>query len=1163
MSQSVQLKARGLYTFFNDLSEVPPGALREALNVVIDRNGIIEPRRGLTQYGEEFGTSLDRAKQIMQYKDTLLIHYDDTIAYENQGTFEDFAGTYDQVEDGLRIKSVEVNGNLYFTTKSGVRKITANSASDFTTSSGFIQRAGGPKALDVVASPLYGTGGFLPPLSKVAYRIVWGITDANDNLILGAPSSRAVVENISSTDSARVSLTFSIPDEVDSTNFFYQIYRTGVFTAGSLSLLDELDPGEEMNLVLEDFPTSGQLTAGTLTITDITPEDFRRSGAFLYTNPVSGEGIEQANEAPPFAKDITFYKGYTFYGNTSTVQRMSLSMLSVQNLIQGSTPSSTISITDGNSTRTYTFRGDFETYTVDFSGMSFPADKSDLDGKYFSIQSANGDRTYKIWFDDTGTTPEPTLAGSLPIKVDISSITTGDDIAEEVLIQMDLATNDFNISRASDILTIECANNGPVNAPTETIGAPFSISSDSAGLGEDTANQFIFLAKVPGVNENGPSVAQQIDQTARSLIRVINADPNKITKAFYLSGVNDVPGQILLEHVNVTGPRFSLTADSTNTGGQFNPALPTTGNATGSENETRPNRVYYSKFQQPEAVPLANFIDIGPKDEEIQRIIGLRDSLFIFKKDAIYRLTGDVDPFQVAPFDNSAILFAPDSAVVLNNLIYGFSTQGVITVSDTGVSVISRPIENELLSIVREGFDFRNATFAVSYETDRSYLLWTVSSDSDEVATQCFRFNSFTNTWTKWTVSATSGVVNRFDDKLYIGAGDTNFVERERKTRNRKDYADRQFPISIITNSITNGSIGVSTTNNVAEGDVLFQLQYLTISQFNRLLSKIDTDPNMDSDYLSTLQMFPGQSIDIRLTNLVSKLNVDDASIITETFEDSDVNTGTDTITVTSHGFKNGDIVYITNPDTVPAGLEENTKYYIINSSANSFQLSEEDSGTAIDITTQGVGTNTITNAYYFSGTSDPSMIQKEFNDISEKLQVSNQTFFAQYPNSVGTVDVESIVNSIDAVNSKLFVNSPAPFLSGSCIIFKAIDTRITWTPQTFQDVSLTKQVREGTVIFGDNNFTRARVSYATDNSPSFESIEFGGQGIGDWGQFAFGEHFWGGLSSAAPLRTLIPLQKQRCRYMVPRFEHKIAFENYSLYGMSLTFRPLSTRGYR
>jgi len=602
-----------------------------------------------------------------------------------------------------------------------------------------------------------------------------------------------------------------------------------------------------MNLVLEDFVTSAEITSGIVNIPDITPDDFRQNGALLYTNPTSGEGIKQSNEPPPFANDITLFKGYTFYGNTSTIQRLTFSFLSVDDLVSGS---SIISVNDGTSTRTYTFNGTFETFIADFTGMTFPGGKATLDGNYFTIISARDYRLYKIWFDNTGTTVEPTLAGSIGIRVDISAIAdTATAIADETLSEILINTTDFNLANGAGVLTIECSNNGEVTtAPTNTIGAGFTISKDGLGTGENTSSQLVFLPKVPGASQNGPTVSQQIDQAARSLVKVINADTSKIAKAFYISGVNDVPGQILLEQVTVTGPEFYLTADSTTTGGEFTPTIPTSGTDVISENEVRPNRIYYSKYQQPEAVPLVNYLDVGPKDDEIQRIIALRDSLFIFKKDSIYRLTGDTSPFQVASFDSSAILQSPDSAVVLNNLVYGFSTQGVITVSDTGVSVISRPIEDKLLSIIRDGFNYEDVSFGVSYETDRAYLLWTVTESTDTTATQCFRYNSFTNAWTRWDINATSGIVNRSDDKMYIGAGDSNFLEKERKSRTRTDFADRDYLLSVIDGEVNGTSVKLSSTSNTEEGDVLLQLQYLTLAQFNRTLRKLDLDHSLPAD---------------------------------------------------------------------------------------------------------------------------------------------------------------------------------------------------------------------------------------------------------------------------------------------------------------------------
>src|SRR6185503_3970849 len=206
------------------------------------------------------------------------------------------------------------------------------------------------------------TPGFLLSKHKVAYRQVWGITDPNDNLLLGSPSNRLVLENVSDS-SAVTSLNFPIPEDVTSTSYFYQIYRTAIFDNSTT----EIDPGDEMYLVYEDFVSSAELVAGSVgPIIDITPEDIRAGGALLYTNPTSGEGIAQANEKPPFATDIAAYKGYTFFANTSTVQRLNLAILAVDDFISGT---SSITITNGTGTHTYTFRGTNASGTLTFTGV--------------------------------------------------------------------------------------------------------------------------------------------------------------------------------------------------------------------------------------------------------------------------------------------------------------------------------------------------------------------------------------------------------------------------------------------------------------------------------------------------------------------------------------------------------------------------------------------------------------------------------------------------------------------------------------------------------------------------------------------------------------------------------------------------------------------------
>ncbi len=1171
MAQSALLRCRGLHTFKNLLSEIPEGSLTEAINVVVDRDGIIEPRRGFTQFGGTFGSGSDRAKQLLTYKNRILTHYGSKLAFDSNGSgsFSDFNGSYSEVQSGLRIKSIEYNGNFYFTTSEGIKKISATSASEFTTSAGYITQAGGIKALDGEGLPNYSISGFFSPLSKVAYRIVWGITDANSIPILGSPSSRIVVENISSTDNAVVDLTFPVPDDVSTISYYYQVYRTGVFTAGSLSALDDVDPGDEMYLVVEDFVTSAQISAGSVSIQDITPEDFRAGGTLLYTNPVSGEGIEQSNEPPPFAKDIALYKNITFYGNTTTRHRLNLNLLSIATLISGT---STITVNNGVTNRTYTFRGTVESYTVTHTGTTgadYLAGGTNP-GLYFTLNSSDDERKYYIWYASaaSGAETDPAVAGRIGIQVVVAGGDTAAQVATKTRTAILADTNDFNIAvPGAAVLTVICANNGPVTAsPTETIGGTFAITKDGLGTGEDGATQKIFLPKIPSGSDNGPTTAQQVDQAARSMVRIINADTSGIINAYYLSSSSDVPGQMFFEARVLTGPAFYFIANSTTTGDEFNPSLPTSGQTIISENEQRPNRIYYSKYQQPEAVPLVNFLDVGPRDQEILRIVALRDSLFIFKEDGIYRLTGDTAPFQLSLFDSSVSLDAPDSAAVLNNMVYTFSDQGVTTISDTGVNIISRQIEDKFIAIHKDNFEFSTLSFGIASETDRCYFLWTVTNEDDASATQCFRYNIFTNSWTRWTVEATCGVVNKFVDKIYIGASDNNFIEQERKNRDRTDYADRQFSLTIITDNITDNEIQLSSVANIELGDVIIQTQYLTITQFNRLLQKLDLDPFLDdADYFTDLEVEAGNDISLHMTDLVAKLNIDDASIITQTFTSGDVNTGTETITINSHGFTNDDIVYFYNavPANLPAGLSEDTKYYIVGATTNTFQVSLTDGGSAVNITSGGTGTHTVSSNYNFSGTSTFSAIQIEFNNLVEKLNISNGVFFSNYLPSSGTVDYEGTVREIDDTNNIVTIVYNTPFLAGPIIHYRAIASQINWAPQTFGDPSISKQVSEGTIIFEDNNFSQAQLAYASDLSPSFEVIDFLGTGIGDWGQFIWSEQNWGGISAAKPIRTLLPLQKQRCRYINVRFKHQNAFEKYAIFGISLTYRPISQRAYR
>ena len=1266
-SRAALIKAKSLYTFSNELN-MPEGALVIAKNVNIDEPSVITPRRGLNDFGSALATEDKRIKQLIQYKNKLIRHFDETLEWENSSNdFTSFIGTYKELEDGLRIKYQESNGNLYFTTTEGIKKLSATSSSNFQNLS--ITNAGGIKAVDLFAKTLPTSGGFLPPQSKVGYKILYGITDANNNLIFGAPSSRYVLTNTSSDinvpekstivvsdytaivdgdyvifntidigyfvymdktgsasepqdssllgkigikvdasgssnneiaasiataiskaisdtvvevelsgnettitnvqagdiedvstnnataftvsavidgsitlgTTANSEITFTLPSGLTN-NHFYQIYRTAAITVlPDITTLNDLDPGEEYNLVYEAGITTTDLSNGSITIDDITTESFRESGLPLYINPITGDGILQSNTIPPLAQDITLFRNSMFYANTKLNHRKEVSILSVDDITSGTTE---FIISNANGLNTYTFVG-----TPESTVLTADTFANTTNGGYIEVNSSNDERLYYIYLDKGGAS-SPAIANKIGVRVDISLAVSEQDIKDAIenalididdFIYSDEGGNDFKITNN---------NNGPsTNTTISGLGGSWAVGIIVEGTGENSASNEVLVSGLL-------SVSQAIDETARSLVRVINKDSNSPVIATYLSGEGDLPGQILLENKDLEDNPFYIATNDINFQTEVNPELPlletitniTAGSQTiieaaghtinigdnvyvyspntfptlnakynvvsttintytievetstadpadsfyflstvESDNVESPNRLYYSKVSQPEAVPIVNFIDVGPRDQPIERIVALRDSLMVFKTDGIYILSGDsaLTGFSTRLLDGSSNLVAPDSPAVLNNQIFCLTTEGISTVTESGVGVISRPIENRIFDVVNARVDFKYKTFGVSYNSDKAYILWLPESKADTTATQCFRYNTYERSFTRWDVEATCGLVKQLDDKLYIGAGDRPYVLQERKNGDRTDYADRSIFKSILDDAVNGAVVRLSNVTDVEVGDVILQEQYITVYQVNHLLKMLDLDSGMESDYESTLSVSDGDNLANALTNINAKIILDD-----------------DSGTVTSHTFNNMDW----------AGM------------------------------------------------------QSSFNDmISELNNVACDTNFNNYDIREDIIPYEALVISVDTVKNLVTFNYAIPLVQGDVESFKHISTDTQWSPQHFGDPSGLKQIREGTIMFDQNNFYSANISYSSDLSPSFVGEDFRGKGVGYWGFGQWGDatFYWGGEGNDAPYRTIIPRAKQRCRYLNVRFQHANARENWRIVGISAVVRSLSSRAYR
>lgn len=687
--QTLTLKVKGLYTNSNEFSEAPDGALAVADNIWISKDSIAEPRRGFEFLPFTLPHVDDVADALGQFNGNLLIHYNDTgttdandsLAYYDMSTgVHTYAGVYAHPNPLLaRIKFAEANQNVYFTTAAGVFKNDAIANTPVL--------AGMYQALDVTPTLLATGTGFMSTNTEVAYRVVWGVTDANNNLILGAPSQRGVVSN-SSGSAQNVSLLITIPAGI-TVNDFFQVYRSNQSASSSTS------PDDNMQLVYEANPTSGQISALAITLTDNVPDSLR--GAALYTNATQ-EGILQSNTRPPYCLDIALFQTCMFFANTQTAQQLILTILAV-----------------GSSTGVQS--GD----VITIAGQAYTAGSSEIVGS----------NTFKV--------------------------TTG--------------------------------------------GSP----------------------------------AQNITDTTLSLIRVINQSASTTeVYAYYLSSDSDLPGKFLIQSRALGTSPFVVIASAH--GSAYSPALPTSGGAVSSTNTMNLNGLMYSKANQPESVPSLNILYVGSANQPIRRIVTVRNSLFIFKDDGVFRCTGTAANFAIDTIDTTVVILAPETAVALNNNCYVLTTQGVCAISDNGSQVMSRPIENQLLAL--EGVSLSNLkyySFGVSYESERQYNLWTISSSGDTQSTQNFIYNTFTKTWVRSKRQQNSGIILKSDNKMYIVSNANNQISQERKSYTFADYVDESYPITITAVGGGGLNLTLADASNVVPGDIIFQS-----SSVNSLVLSVD-----------------------------------------------------------------------------------------------------------------------------------------------------------------------------------------------------------------------------------------------------------------------------------------------------------------------------------
>lgn len=612
--------------------------------------------------------------------------------------------------------------------------------------------------------------------SKVAYRVVWGRKDAHGRTILSPPSGRALIGYESATAND-YSVSMRVPAMPGATSsHFFQVYRSESTPNGDVEASDDLylvHEGQAANVLT--IPAGGILKANGLDIAVVTSTAHGyASGQLIRVSP--GEA-----EYPAIETAVTVIDANSFQ---------------YQDGVPGSGAASTLQQT----ITPYAY--EVADYTPD-ALLSVPLYTNPTDGEGI-LQSnepppACTDIAHwsdRLWFSNT--------THRARLEMALLGVGTG----------------------------------GIQNNDTITIGGRTYTGHTS---GSYTAAAEEFLITVVASGPPAVSAAQALQATTMALVRAINQNPNNTTvTAYYDSAETDAPGRFTLE-ARTVGASFTVYATRASSTGKlpfWNPILgQSLGTATTVEPEETINRLHYSKPQQPEAVPLLNYLDVGAENYAIAAICPQKDRLLVFKDDGIFAVSGTY-PFRVDLIDDTLRVIATRSIKSLGNQVYCLTNQGVVSISEAGVGVVSRPIENELLPKVFNPIDIpaeqvEAYSFAVAYETERQYILFLASESPDEHAHEAYVYNYMNNAWTHWLLNRTCGAIDPVEDLLWMGGTVGGALYSERKQYESSDHHDETLSIGV--DSVSGFALTLADASGVAVGDQLA----ITPGDFEGIVSEV------------------------------------------------------------------------------------------------------------------------------------------------------------------------------------------------------------------------------------------------------------------------------------------------------------------------------------
>lgn len=876
MSNSDLLKMafRGLVTNPNELAITGDGAMRAFVNGVLTRPQLAQKRRG-TKWNATNTTPINK---FFNYDGSLLFHCGaGTLKTLADGTITALPGAVNVTPPSGRLRSCIAGKNLYL---AGTVPWRVSGAASTPVAAGGLYAPGFDpvftRFINGAASAVV-----VPDGKVIAYRYVFGLTDAKENLHLGEVSGRLVVAN--ATGSTQDVVLRAIVPSTATTSHFIQFYRSAAADA---------TPDDDLQLCFERQLTADDISAGYVELTDITPEQLR--GAYIYTAPNAAEGIGQNNRAPPGCLEVCAHAGRVLYGNTTQPAEFLFRILAVAGS-EGIQDGDVLRFAGLSSPFSMTAVRDFPailTRVANVVSVVTTGNHGYSTGDYVMVHTGSdifGIGPFQITVTGaTGFTYAEVAADAVLADQAVTRVAAGGPTAGTYVVRTAGTTSKNLEETALNLVAAinKYASNTGVWA--QYVSGPFDVPGEILIRGRTAAvTSFVVNA---GAGSKRDCFSPQLLPVAhtvnlvRTLGTTVTATVTSGTQSF------KVGDQILISpggtgsggSVFGAGPFTIAGVGSTNfvyfesgTNGTLNAqtATITPQDVGESTVEQKPNRIYFSKPGEFEAVPRASWIDVGSAEFGIKAMLSQRGQVWVWKEEGVFRVVGtDAESFDWEAVDPKCPLRATESVVLFRNRCWGLTERGVCAVSETGIEVMSaaiaddlqrawQTVKNDAAALETAGYgtiSFELDAFGCAYESDANYILHIPSefaldgNPSLDAAGKyggcqlAYVYNVDSGGWSMWDwgLNAITGtanakrcaIVSTLDDKLYIGDGFNGtgadaYIFRERKllyaTGSSSDYRDTTARHETYELAGTNGSTTVqarTTSGNPSTFEVGDQL---------------------------------------------------------------------------------------------------------------------------------------------------------------------------------------------------------------------------------------------------------------------------------------------------------------------------------------------------